>query len=763
MQDIKLVVVGDSASGKAELIISYTTNSYPHDYVPTVIDNYSANVMVDGNPIQLKIWDTSGQEDLDMMRPSSYPGTNVFLVCFSVTSRSSFENCRTTWIPEIKHHVPNASFLLVGTKIDLREDHDQFSTITKQEGEQMARELEAKKYVECSALTQDGLQNVFEEAIKATLNKARKPKRIKNECGPLNSICCVCFVSVIILLKYLLVLAVIAGFIASAIIVVGYWRGIINVTSLLFYMSITYLVITCVMLCVLKGKDCINGIKNVGSSGKDKCGRKYVNKFTQVMRKKRFTKQIVIKLLNKYQQEIQRDYRSGIRTMVKFKANIKKEMYATKHSLNKIGITMKNNMNNLINDILKRYSSQVAITGYYEIVIIFYGLVPLDGDQCDDHRLVITQWILFGVFYGLGITQLLQSFVRNFDRMRVIRPIITVLMNVLILYILFITVQVPPFDCYVEDSLCFKLCIFGLGIMVMIIDQIIGCKCEDKTIEDVEIKEILSQMKAKIDQYVEHEQASSELLFQSEFNMIKTSIQNIRDENEYMISYYFNIFYFYIDQQFGTCLVIVSFYAIILFPLNILTDYIYISDGLIETIIRWIIFIIFIVIAFISSIEKNFGQHTSIFIEITYWFKKLMWSFFITIGLLISVETKPISYYLDESLLSVIVISDLMVCLVCHLYFPLIYVWACTKCNGEHVYVIVHLGMELPLYEDEEVEMEDTKDLHTALLINNKVEQQIAMSTVTKQNQIHSVIVTEQVDKNNMGLRGIQLRRIDGL
>jgi len=171
----KVVVVGDGTVGKTSLLHSYAYNTFPKEYIPTVFDNYETDVMVNGARYELHIWDTAGQSDYDRLRPLSYPHTDAFLLCFSVGNPASYQNILDKWHPEVMHYQPGAPVLLIGTKADLRDDK-KVKCITKEEAERLRSKVNAVKYLECSALTQQGLKAVFDEAILAALERKQGPR-----------------------------------------------------------------------------------------------------------------------------------------------------------------------------------------------------------------------------------------------------------------------------------------------------------------------------------------------------------------------------------------------------------------------------------------------------------------------------------------------------------------------------------------------------------------------------------------------------------
>jgi len=146
--------------------------------------------MVDGKPINLSLWDTAGQEDYDRLRPLSYPQTDVFLATFSIVNRNSFINIKTKWYPEIVHHAPGVPIIIVGTKSDLRDNQELIKSlkmkgmdmVTIQEAKKLTEEIGAACYMECSAMTQEGLRSVFDEAVRCVISY-RKMQRKSNTQG----------------------------------------------------------------------------------------------------------------------------------------------------------------------------------------------------------------------------------------------------------------------------------------------------------------------------------------------------------------------------------------------------------------------------------------------------------------------------------------------------------------------------------------------------------------------------------------------------
>ncbi|XP_070561247.1 cdc42 homolog [Ptychodera flava] len=184
MSPIKCLVVGDGAVGKTCMLISYATNRFPVDHIPTVFDNYAASITTDGKQRLLHLFDTAGQEEYDRLRILFYPMTDIFLVCFSIVSPSSLENVYEKWVPEIKLNNPKTPFLLVGLKTDLRHcaesgGREAEKPVAQDQGVRAAEELGAEAYVECSALTQEGLKNVFDEAVLYSLNRKKKTEMIR--------------------------------------------------------------------------------------------------------------------------------------------------------------------------------------------------------------------------------------------------------------------------------------------------------------------------------------------------------------------------------------------------------------------------------------------------------------------------------------------------------------------------------------------------------------------------------------------------------
>ncbi|KAH7180239.1 P-loop containing nucleoside triphosphate hydrolase protein [Fusarium sp. MPI-SDFR-AT-0072] len=164
----KLVIIGDSACGKTSLLSIFTLGNFP--------------ALVDGKAVELALWDTAGLEGYARLRPLAYTNANIILIGFSIDNPCSLDNVKDKWSKEATRLCPGVPTVLVSLKKDLREDpiwireigESSLLLVTEHEGEMAAHEIGAKMYLECSSLSGEGVDTVFEIASRLALLGVQK-------------------------------------------------------------------------------------------------------------------------------------------------------------------------------------------------------------------------------------------------------------------------------------------------------------------------------------------------------------------------------------------------------------------------------------------------------------------------------------------------------------------------------------------------------------------------------------------------------------
>ncbi|KAL0089826.1 small Rho-type GTPase [Phycomyces blakesleeanus] len=182
----KLVIVGDGNCGKTSLLTVFTQGFFPKKYIPTVFETHVKDVVIDGKAVQLALWDTAGQEEYERIRPHSYVKANIILIAYAIDSPDSLDNVTTKWIEEVNKECPRTPIILVGCKRDLRDgteqplarEHVERAQSNRNVGERFVRRTEAEVvashigarcHLECSALTGEGVDAIFDMATRAAL------------------------------------------------------------------------------------------------------------------------------------------------------------------------------------------------------------------------------------------------------------------------------------------------------------------------------------------------------------------------------------------------------------------------------------------------------------------------------------------------------------------------------------------------------------------------------------------------------------------
>lgn len=118
--DVKLIIVGDTASGKSKLVERFLLDNFEQRQLSTyALTMYRHTAQVAGKPVKVDIWDTAGQEQYNNLHPSYYFMANCCILVFDVTRKTTYDNLKK-WFAEIKQHCPNIPTVLVANKIDAK-------------------------------------------------------------------------------------------------------------------------------------------------------------------------------------------------------------------------------------------------------------------------------------------------------------------------------------------------------------------------------------------------------------------------------------------------------------------------------------------------------------------------------------------------------------------------------------------------------------------------------------------------------------------
>ncbi|KAI1108829.1 P-loop containing nucleoside triphosphate hydrolase protein [Nemania sp. NC0429] len=131
--------------------------------------------------INFTVHDTPGEEEFERLRASAYREKDVVLICFSIGDPDSFENVGYAWKREVLHYCHETPYILVGLKKDLRFDPETLNDrtemgekpVTTEMGEDLRKEIGAVSYIECSAKTSEGINDVFYAAARAMKSKRK--------------------------------------------------------------------------------------------------------------------------------------------------------------------------------------------------------------------------------------------------------------------------------------------------------------------------------------------------------------------------------------------------------------------------------------------------------------------------------------------------------------------------------------------------------------------------------------------------------------
>ncbi|KAF3325925.1 ras-related protein RGP1 [Carex littledalei] len=116
----KVVLIGDSAVGKSQLLSRFSRNEFSLVAKATIgVEFQTRTVMIDHKIVKAQVWDTAGQERYRAVTGAYYRGAVGAMLVYDITKQQSFEHA-SRWLEEIRSHADkNIVIMLIGNKCDL--------------------------------------------------------------------------------------------------------------------------------------------------------------------------------------------------------------------------------------------------------------------------------------------------------------------------------------------------------------------------------------------------------------------------------------------------------------------------------------------------------------------------------------------------------------------------------------------------------------------------------------------------------------------
>jgi small GTP-binding protein len=167
-REFKVVILGSTLVGKTSIVSRLATDSFSPTTAPTVGTALRGHIVKIGElEVKLQLWDTGGSEKYRSMVPLYFQHAEAAIIVYDITSRESFNDV-TFWLKELREKGPESIVIaLAGNKCDL----EQMRAVPKEQGESLAKQNDISIFKETSAVTDENIKEIFEEAAKAIVDR----------------------------------------------------------------------------------------------------------------------------------------------------------------------------------------------------------------------------------------------------------------------------------------------------------------------------------------------------------------------------------------------------------------------------------------------------------------------------------------------------------------------------------------------------------------------------------------------------------------